>query len=151
MKLRNAFDKLDGVGNEFSAATFSLGHTLKTFQSDPGLSQAGSPDDLTLRHVQVCETNLGVTYLVRLFAEFEGVLRDYWANGRKRATSPPMIDLMNSIASYCFMSEEDLAGAHAIREYRNAVVHEHRQDPQYGFQSCRSRLARFVRWLPQTW
>ena len=151
MNLQEAFDKLDGVGDEFSAATFSLGHTLRTFESDPGLSQAGAPEKLTLHHVQVCGANLEITYLVRLFAEFEGILRDYWAHGRKRPTAPPMVDLMNSIAAYCFMNDDDRDDAHQVREYRNGVVHEHRQNPQFGFQTCRSRLARFVRWLPRTW
>ncbi len=95
--------------------------------------------------------NLQITYLLRLFAEFEGVLRDYWLNGRKRTSRPPMIDLMNSIAAYCIMSNDDVQDAHEVRDYRNDVIHQHLQDPRFDFQTCRSRLACFIRWLPQKW
>jgi len=62
-----------------------------------------------------------------------------------------MIDLMNSVAAYCFMKDDDVQDAHEVRDYRNDVIHQHLQDPRFDFQSCRSRLARFVRWLPQKW
>ena len=62
-----------------------------------------------------------------------------------------MTDLMNGIAAYRFINEEDLRDAHEVRDYRNGVLHEHLQDPQFAFQVCHSRLARFLRWLPLTW
>jgi hypothetical protein len=151
MNRKEAFERLDDVREEYSAAAFSIGRTLRHFDDDSSMRQSGPLERITLHSLEKCDRNLEITSLLRLFAEFEGVLRDYCANGRKRSTTPPMIDLLNGIAAYRFINADDLLGAHEIREYRNSIVHEHLQDPQFGFSTCRSRLARFLRWLPQTW
>lgn len=62
-----------------------------------------------------------------------------------------MAVLMDSVAAYCFINQDDIQNAHEVREYRNEVMHGHLQDPRFDFQTCHSRLACFVRWLPRTW
>lgn len=151
MTSQEAFRKLDDVREEFQTAGFALRQTLRAFDRDHAVRQSGLNEQVTLHHLKTCLQNIEVTYLVRLFAEFEDILRDYWLRGRKRQTNPRMIDLMNRISAYCFMSADDVLYAHEVREYRNAVVHDRLHDPRYDFQICRSRLARFVRWLPRQW
>ena len=151
MTLQDAFRKLDDVRDEYGAARLAIGHVLVAGKNDPSLNDLGGQGQITFRHLESCARNLEITYFVRLFAEFEGVLRDYWLDGRKRKTNPPMIDLINSIASYCFVNNDDMQNAHEVREYRNDVIHDHLQHPRFDFQTCRSRLASFVRWLPRKW
>lgn len=151
MNRREAFERLDEVREEYSAAAFSVRRAIERFDADASPGHPAAVKQVTLHDLQTCDGNLEITYLLRLFAEFEGILRDYWAKGRRRSTTPPMIDLMNGIAAYRFINDEDLRDAHEVREYRNSVVHEHLQDSRFAFQVCHSRLARFLRWLPLTW
>ena len=108
MTLQEAYYKLDETCDEYQAAGFSLRQTLKGYKDAPIVQEQGQREHVTLHHVETCATNLQVTYLVRLFAEFEAILRDYWLNGRRRTTVPRMVDLMNSVAAYCFMNADDV-------------------------------------------
>ena len=151
MTLQEAYRTLDEVRDQYHAARFALGHTLQEYDKYSAVYEVGFRSQVTVHHIESCVRDLQITYLIRLFAEFEGILRNYWSTGRNRATKPPMIDLINSIASYRSMKDDDVKDAHEVREYRNDVIHEHLQNPRFDFQTCRSRLACFVRWLPQKW
>jgi len=148
---QEAYRKLDDVRDEYHASRFTLARTLKGFETEPRMLELGREEKVTIHHLQSCAANLQITYLLRLFAEFEGILRDYWANGRRRTTSPRMAQLLDNIAAYRFINSTDLQHAHEIREYRNEVIHNHLQDPRFDFRICRSRLASFVHWLPLRW
>jgi hypothetical protein len=150
MTLAGAFRRLDDVREEYYAARVSLSLTLKQYDSSDGSNDSGR-EQVTRNHLKASIQNLQITYLTRLFAEFEGILREYWINGRRRTNTLRMVDLMNSVAAYCFINQDDTLDAHEVRDYRNDVIHEHLQDPRFDFQTSRSRLARFVRWLPQQW
>ncbi len=145
-----AFKKLTDVYDEYQAARQSLGVTLRAVQSNskfylhPG-------QGTTLHDLKQCAANLEITYLLRLFAEFEAVLRDYFSNGWKHQTRPRMEHLMNAIGTHCKAVADDLYDAHEVRNYRNNVIHNHLRDPLLNFAECRSRLGRFVRWLPRRW
>jgi len=151
MTRQQAYRRFEGVRDELHAARFSLGRTLLAHRDDALVRQAAGREQITAHHLESCVGNLELTYLLRLFAEFEGVLRDYWLHGLHRTTRPQMTDLMNSIAAYCHTTDDDVNDAHEVREYRNAVIHEHAQDLRFEFRVCRSRLARFARWLPPEW
>jgi hypothetical protein len=66
--------------------------------------------------------NLESAYIIRLYAEFEAGLRDYWANCRKKTTNPPMAQLLQSLASQR-ISIDHLEDADAVRAYRDFLVH----------------------------
>src|SRR4051794_13246177 len=66
---------------------------------------------------------LEATYIVRLYAEFEAGLRDYWANHLNRTTHPRMVQLMQSLANQR-VSTDRLDDANDVREYRNFLVHD---------------------------
>lgn len=151
MTQQEAFYKLDSVRDEFQAARFALSQILIFYAAEAQTYKSGLQQHVTLHHLDACSENLEITYLVRLFAEFEDNLRDYWRHGRKRKSKPNMTLLMDSTAAYCFMNSDDVDQAHEVREYRNDVFHERRHDPRFDFQTCRSKLACFVRWLPRQW
>ncbi len=94
--------------------------------------------------------NLEITYILRLFSEFEGILRDYWhAIGRK--TKPQIGPLMNRVAAMRGIAAPDLASAHAVREFRNDVIHENLRTIRLPFPECARNLGMFIRWLPMNW
>ena len=76
MQKQAAFHRLDRVHEEFEAAKFSLAQTLRELNSDPNVFHIGKVQRVTLGQLRSCAGNLEITYLVRLFAEFEGILRD---------------------------------------------------------------------------
>ena len=151
MQRTEAFRRLDMVRDEFDAAKFALAQTLRALDANPNVFHAGKLQQVTHGQLQACAENLQITYLVRLFAEFEAILRDYWLHGRHRRTEPRMEVLMNRLGAYCTVTYDDLHDAHEVRTYRNDVIHAHLQDPRFDFPECRSRLARFIRWLPLFW
>ena len=87
---------------------------------------------------------------MRLFSEFEAVLRDFWTV-TVRPTRPDMAVLMNSIAARRGMSPAHLAGAHSVREFRNDIIHESMRGLCFTFSDCARDLGKFLSWLPEQW
>jgi hypothetical protein len=96
--------------------------------------------------------NLELTYLIRLFAEFEAGLREAWAIALHQTTSPRMQDLVDSIAARCLIAPEWRDRVHDIRDCRNALVHEGCVDVRLiGLRAECSDLCRFFSGLPHRW
>lgn len=72
--------------------------------------------------------HLESTYIVRLYAEFEAGVRDYWANHLNRTTHPPMLQLLQSPADQR-VAIDRFEDADAVREYRNFLVHDESDKP----------------------
>src|SRR5437867_301522 len=121
MTRADAFNALRDVDQELYAARFALARIIRVVEDGQALHPA---PEVRLSEFRRCEANLEATYAIRLFAEFERILRDYWMRRRRRATRPIMDTLMNNIAAYLQMSPADLAAAHEVREDRNILVHE---------------------------
>jgi hypothetical protein len=68
--------------------------------------------------------NLEGTYIVRLYAEFEATLRDYWLNGLGRDTEPPMVQLVNDAIPNQHFPSDYVEGADEVRRFRNYLVHD---------------------------
>ncbi len=151
MLLNTAFDAGERVTAEFTATRFAVDHALTVCGSDARLTlaagRAGVTDGQLARAAAVVE----VTFCLRLFVHFEAVLRDYWATGLGRTTRPDMRPLMDSIARRRRMNNDDLAGAHAVRDYRNAVAHGGAGTPPVRLADCQRGLGRYLRRLPQRW
>jgi hypothetical protein len=62
-----------------------------------------------------------------------------------------MAPLMNAIAARRAISPDHLAAAHAIREFRNDIIHENLRAPRFTFPDCARDLGRFLSWLPNEW
>jgi hypothetical protein len=146
-----AFKKLADVRDGYETARQALSIALRAVQSPSPVQLGNAPQGITRHNIRQCAANLEITYLVRLFAEFEAILRDYFVSGWKRRTRPQMERLMDSIGTHCNVIANDLRDAHEVRNYRNDVIHNHLRHPNLNFAECRSRLGRFVRWLPRRW
>ncbi|HOA73164.1 MAG TPA: hypothetical protein PL151_06890 [Phycisphaerae bacterium] len=107
-----------------------------------------SPVDL-----QKCTRNLEITYLTRLFAEFEAVRRDFYSSStRSHRPRRTMVEtLMHKVAARQFVPSDVLREAHEVRMYRNDVIHDRLRTPRLSFQECRSRLGRYLYHLPVRW
>jgi hypothetical protein len=146
-----AFNMLRRVRDELDSGRFAIGHALAQWNINATLINAALRGGITESDLQRCATNLEITFVLRLFSEFEATLRDYWLHGLKRRTEPGMFDLMESIARSRTMNDNDLALAHEIRDYRNDVIHESLRDARFDFPDCLRGLGRYLRWLPLTW
>ncbi len=152
MRRQDAYRGLDDVRDEYEAAGFAIRISIEVQRNQPeAFQQSGRPTRVTISQLETCANNLEVTYTIRLFAEFEGILRDYWLKGRGRKSKPIMEKLLDNIAAYRTMKEDDFYYANEVRKYRNELIHEHKKDPKYDFLTCLSRLAKFVSWLPLHW
>ena len=108
--------------------------------------------DVSPSDVRRASEHLEGTYLVRLFAEFETILRLYWS--AVRGTSPPnrTRDLLDGIAAHRRIPSNQIANAHAVREYRNALVHQSDAETTLiPISTARAILCRFLSFLPPTW
>ena len=105
---------------------------------------------MKFRDVVNAANDLEGTYLIRLFAEFETGLR--LCSETRRSTNPPAKDLLDSIVALCDISEEHRDNAHAVREYRNSLVHEREEElPPISIAEARSYLCCFFSKLPNEW
>jgi hypothetical protein len=85
-----------------------------------------------------------------LFAEFETGLRVFWKTIRD--TEPSTQDLLNGIAARRGIPHDRNANAHAVREYRNTLVHERDEEVvSISIAEARGVLCRFFAFLPPTW
>ena len=151
MKRAEAYDRLDRVCEEFRAARFSLAETRRSVHARPEMLLGRSQAKVTIGTLQRCDANLDVTYLIRLFAEFEAALLDYWRKGLRRATRPSANTLIDRIAAARRTNTAARRGADKVRDYRNDVVHDQTQARPLSFEDCLSGLNCFLSWLPPKW
>ena len=153
MTRREAFEYLKSVQNEFTAARFSVAATHRVAQIDP-TSLSADANSVKPSHLRDCLANLEMTYVLRLFAEFEYVLRDFWQamrprqRGRRRTHMELLID---RIATLLSIPTETVSAAQRVRDYRNAHVHRGDIVQELTFRDCKSILAHFLSFLPLRW
>lgn len=154
MTLQRAFARLEGVQQEFAAALYSVTTAQREVRVDPTKLKDWQ-GQLKPSHFRDCVDHLEPTYLLRLFAEFEGILRDLLAvlrpSPRPRRTR--MEILMDRIAAVRQVPSDVLAAAHQVRDHRNSIVHRRAGEmpPELSFGECRSRLSFYVSFLPRNW
>src|SRR5437870_4474902 len=110
--------RIKAVEKDQAAMRLAADQLLMAAQVDPTVL----PAELRRRDIVRAAEGLDGTYLIRLFAEFETGLRQYWEAAR--GTHPPTRDLLNGLAAMCGIPDEQRDNAHLVREYRNSLVHE---------------------------
>jgi len=125
---------------EHEAARKAVTFLLSSADVNPTLLVAGTT---TFAGLRACLKNLERTYLVRLFALFEGTLRDIWLKSFKKKNQPKTSLLDGCAAKRKFLPDRLRSDVHEVREYRNAVVHGHRQSSSL----WRTRRVGFARFL----
>src|SRR5215813_12742805 len=117
-ELRGWIRRIKSIERDYLSTRLALDRLLDEARRDPTILTG----DLEPQGIVKASGRLEATYLIRLFAEFETGLRLYWATIRD--SEPPTQHLLDGIAARCDIPPDRLAGAHAVREYRNSLVHE---------------------------
>jgi hypothetical protein len=147
MKLFEVFDNITGLERRFRAAQAAVAYFYGVCQSNP--THVGK--DFQVRDIRDCALDLEDTYLVRAFAVFEITLRDYWAKRMRRQTHPKAEHLLKGVAARCHHPSEDLGRAHAVRDYRNWLLHGGVKPEMVTMAEARSSMCKFLSQLPRTW
>jgi hypothetical protein len=150
MTREQIFSRLGGALGEFEAARFCLSRVQMNIAAGTALHPT---DSLTASDIRDCEKNLEKTYLLRLFGEFEFVLRNFLAAVRPspRPRHTRMEHLIDRISVARSIPYDVRQGAHEVREYRNIIVHAADSTKSLALSDCKSRLARFLSYLPPNW
>ena len=138
--------RIKQVEGEYKVLRFGAEHVLVQVRNGALLL----PKTETPRDLVTAMDHLEPTYLVRLFAEFETGLRQYWDTTRE--SNPKTRDLINSLADKHGVPATVLTIAHQVREYRNSLVHEREDTPQeIRMDEARGVLCTFFSFLPNSW
>lgn len=152
IKRQQRIEWIAAVAKEYQAAKSAAGLLKAELQADPNY---GSGQGWEARDGAAFDHNLESTYIIRLYAEFEAGLRDYWANHRKRDSHAPMMQLLQSLADQRIAMDR-LEDADAVREYRNFLVHSESTEPSpemrtFTVAEAKSRLCYFFGRLDPDW
>jgi hypothetical protein len=140
--------RVKAVEVEYQAMRFAASFTLEAVRRDVGLFRGG----LKTSDLELASSELEATYIIRLFAEFETCLRTYWRD--VRGTDPPSRtrDLLDGVAARCKVATEVSGKAHAVREFRNSLIHERLSETEeVTIREARSCLCHFLSSLPKNW
>jgi hypothetical protein len=139
-------ERIKAAEREYWVIRLAVERLLRAVRHDPTILGDG------MRHgrIQDAWQHLEGTYLVRLFSEFESGLRSYWATIKK--TRPQSEAQLNGVAARRDMPHAELTDAHAVRRYRNHLVHEREERAAVvPIATARRYLARYFSRLPETW
>lgn len=125
IKRQQRIEWIAAVAREYLAAKSAADLLAAQLHADPNY---GTTQGWDARDGAAFNENLESTYIVRLYAEFEAGLRDYWANHLNKTTHPPMVQLLPALADQR-LSVDRLEDADAVREYRNYLVHSEVGEP----------------------
>jgi hypothetical protein len=142
-------ERLRAVEREYQVAIAATEILLEALHRDPALLASRM-----LKHsdLQSFQTRLQATYLIRMFAEFETGLKDYWKNGQGKNPMAGIRDVIQSIASHRAVGDIVRLNAHAVRKYRNQLVHEEDAEAdEVPIEAARRHLSRFFGYLPPDW
>ena len=144
--------RLRGVQREFNSAREAIRYVQRNWQrydiyADlPGLKPA---------NFEEAGRNAEVTYFVRLYAEFEGTLKDHLATNHPAVAVPdkPKVDKLIGLVAKAEGFILDSALRHkmdAVRDYRNSVAHRVRAAaPSVTLVDALSSFNRFFAKLPE--
>jgi hypothetical protein len=140
--------RIKDVDREFRVVRLALSGFITAISKDPtSLDQEG---DVSPGHCRLALERLEATYFIRIFAEFEAALRDYWSSFR--SSEPPARDLLEGITAARLIPDELGIAAHEVREHRNDLVHDPTvRNVAMSLLSARSILCKYVARLPPTW
>jgi len=150
MRLKDVLVHLDRVLTEERVARVALEQLQESLLTDASLGRLLPFDRIDIRE---CRRNIEHTYVVRVFAVFEWILREMWANVFHRRTNPRMVDLINGVAAARkFVNQQLVQNVHAVREYRNTLVHVGAPSaPPVTLAECGRYLKAFLSELPREW
>lgn len=120
IRRQQCIEWIAAVVREYLAAKSAADLLATQLQADPNY---GDRHGWEARDGVAFKANLESTYIVRLYAEFEAGLSDYWKNHLNRTAHPSMFQLLQSLANQR-ISTDRLEDTDAVRVYRNFLVHD---------------------------
>ena len=148
-KCVDRIERMKGVEREYQVATMAKEVLIEGLGQDTTMLTKKGLHQADLNSLQA---NLEATYLVRLFAEFETGLKDYWKNGLTKNSRTGVRDIIESLSSRFKILDAAKTNAHAVRKYRNRLVHEEDADGEpVDLKNARGYLCRFFGFLPSDW
>jgi hypothetical protein len=150
MKRYESLELLGRVLREYAAVRFCVSRSMAAI--DAGNILFIPPDaDFRKRDIRTAAHRLEMTYALRLFAHFEGILRDYWKSVKKKHSRIQMEVLINSVGTRRQINAKVISDVHEVRILRNAIAHGTPATAALGIAQCNSRLAAFLAYLPKEW
>jgi hypothetical protein len=139
--------RIKAVEQQHAAVQLAAIRLLEEGRRDPTILKG----DVKHRHIVEANRDLEGTYIIRLFAEFETGLRQFWET--ERDSHPRTRDLLDGIAAMRVIPDGLKDKAHAVREYRNSLVHEREDEELEPLPIARARgyLCHFFSFLPLEW
>ncbi len=119
---RQLVQNLASVRQEFRAARAALSYAEQQWAQ---ATEDALLKGVSKRHVTAALGKVEQTYLIRLFSEFEGMLRTYLEN-RNEPVPGKAFALVNKAAKpqRANVPDNKRIAVHRVREYRYAVVHD---------------------------
>jgi len=140
--------RIKAVEREYAAVRLAADRLLEAAERDPTVLTR----EVALRDLRHALQRLDGTYIIRLFAEFESGLRLFWVAARGVEPPSRTRDLVDGVAAMRWIRDEQRLPAHAVRDYRNALVHEREEAVvPVSIADARGRLCRFFSFLPPNW
>lgn len=139
--------RVKSVEREHRAAQYAVDYLCGVIQQNPG--ELGG--DMQPRDIGVAVERLEGTYIIRLFAEFETCLRDFWEAVYGRSPSRTR-DLLDGVGARRRIPDDQIRNAHAVRMLRNSLVHQRDEEAEpIPIDVTRSHLCRYLSFLPVEW
>jgi len=141
-KRREWIERIKEVHREYQSVRIAVDRLLPDTQSRGNV--------VNFRDLSRASARLEGTFIIRIFAEFETGLRDYWKTVRD--THPKMEDLVNGVATRQRVPDDLIPRVHAVRNYRNSLVHERGSSVSpIAIPEVQNHLVDFVSRLPPDW
>jgi hypothetical protein len=119
-------------------------------QSEAVLIESDFWEGRSFRQVRDTIKGLSDTYLVRLFCEFETVLRDHWQSVNRNPQEPSVNYLIDHSLGAAARFTAMRARLHEVQRTRNDIVHHRASDGrQISYDEARKHLSRYHQELPE--
>jgi hypothetical protein len=143
-------ERMKAVEREYQVAELAREALEDALARHSGLLTAGR---LTVVDLRTYRNKLHDTYFIRLFAEFETGLKDYWKNGLNEDPRTRIMDVIDSVtARHRGIIDAWRINVHAARRYRNHLIHEEDAEAvPVTVTDARRYLGRFFGCLPENW
>jgi len=144
---REFFDRLRAIESEYLSCHAALSFAVREWAT---VAEGPEWHGRVRSQAQEALARLEDTYIIRLFSEFEALLREYWADTEATAVPDRVEDLINRFGSKYRLPERIRTQAHDVQYYRNALLHRGaRRRGAVPFGSARRALNFFVAQLPE--
>jgi hypothetical protein len=148
-KRQERIERIGEIERECQAAASAVRLLMEELHRDPNFLD---DDALQFQDAVRLKSKLEATFVIRLFAEFEAGLRNYWFDGMSRRTKPPMTDLVDAIGAYRAIPRDRVDGVHDVRTFRNSLVHEGNEETRaMPLKTAKSWLRKYANYLPLDW